>query len=206
VALTVVVSSVTAPFRARTLPNELAPVVRVMLVKRDDISYERRARPKSRGAADPPEHVACLSAVDEDNRRAAGSRQCAPDLENEHRSGLRKLRQRGGPRVDWMMTFTAAASCHELLFQHPARLFPSLVGAGKAVFLELVLMLRPPTTWSVLLVVLFTCVRPFPNLVGTGKAVFLELLLLAALILVVHVLSLAMYPANLRTRKYVAHK
>ena len=34
--------------------------------------------------------------------------------------------------------------------------FSSLVGAGKAVFLELVLMLRPLTTWSVLLVVLFT--------------------------------------------------
>jgi hypothetical protein len=30
-----------------------------------------------------------------------------------------------------------------------------LVGAGKAVFLELVLILRLPATWSVLFVVLF---------------------------------------------------
>jgi hypothetical protein len=72
-----------------------------------------------------------------------------------------------------------------------------LVGAGKAVFLELLLMLRPPTTWAVLLVVLFRWARPFPGLVGSGKAVFLELVLLGA-ILVFHVLSWAVYPANLR--------
>jgi hypothetical protein len=55
------------------------------------------------------------------------------------------------------------------------------------VFLELVLMLRPPGTWSVLVVALFTRARPFPSLVGAGKAVFLELILLSAMILVFHV-------------------
>jgi hypothetical protein len=77
-----------------------------------------------------------------------------------------------------------------------------LVGAGKAVFFELALMLRLSPR-SVLLVVLFTCARPFPCLVGAGKAVFLELVLLAVIILVFHVLSLAVYPANLRDAFFV---
>jgi hypothetical protein len=40
-------------------------------------------------------------------------------------------------------------------------------------------------------------------LVGAGKAVFLELVLLAVIILVFHVLSLAVYPANLRDAFFV---
>jgi len=73
------------------------------------------------------------------------------------------------------------------------RSLPSLVGAGKAVLFELVLMLYPLTTWSVLWVVLFTRARPFPSLVGAGKAVLLELVLLAATILIFHLFSQAVY-------------
>ena len=53
-------------------------------------------------------------------------------------------------------------------------LFPAWL-VPKAVLLELGPD-APHTTWSVLLVVLFTRARLFPSLVGAGKAVFLELL------------------------------
>jgi hypothetical protein len=66
-------------------------------------------------------------------------------------------------------------------------------------FLELLLMLLPRATWSALLVVLFRWARarPFPGLVGAGKAVLLELVLLGAIV-VFHVLSWTVYPANRR--------
>src|SRR5471030_1861782 len=73
----------------------------------------------------------------------------------------------------------------------PARAFPGLVGPGQAVFLALTRLLRSPTTWSVLLIVLFTCASPFTGLVGAGQAVFLALVLRAAPILVFHILSFA---------------
>ena len=77
---------------------------------------------------------------------------------------VRLLHQEGGARRR-----APAADAASQLLQEQCRLspafsvflemssgLPSLVGAGKAVFLELVLMLLPPTIWSVLLVVLFT--------------------------------------------------
>ena len=50
--------------------------------------YEIRGCTKSRGAADLPVHVARVSAIDHENRRVAGGRECAPDLENELRIGV----------------------------------------------------------------------------------------------------------------------
>ena len=110
------------------------------------------------------------------------------------------FRPRGA--VNQHLRSSKSGSCSVVLFTC-ARPFPGLVGAGKAVFLELVLC--PPTTWSVFLVVLFTRARPFPGLVGAGKAVFLELVVLAAMIVVFHVLSSAVYPADLRDAFFVPY-
>ena len=74
-----------------------------------------------------------------------------------------------------------------------SHLFPSLVGAGKAMC-KFVFTLRRRTIGPVLLRVLFTRASSrFPSLVGTGKAVLLELLLLAAMVIVSHVFSLSVH-------------
>ena len=55
---------------------------------RENIPCERSGRSDSRGAADLPEHVAAVSAIDHGNRRVACRRERAPDLENELRIGV----------------------------------------------------------------------------------------------------------------------
>ena len=57
----VLVSIVTAPLRAKALPDMLAPVFTVMLVERENIPLERSACTESCGAADLPKHVASLN-------------------------------------------------------------------------------------------------------------------------------------------------
>ena len=54
----------------------------------ENTAIKRRACAESRGGADLPEHVAGLSSIDEKNRRTAGSRECAPNLENEDRTAV----------------------------------------------------------------------------------------------------------------------
>ena len=59
------VSKVTAPLRANALPSKVAPVCMAIEVRAMIVAVEHRGGPEGRGAADLPEHVAGLRAVDE---------------------------------------------------------------------------------------------------------------------------------------------
>ena len=74
VSETSLLSRVTAPFCARTLPDTVAPVVKVMLVNAE-VPGERGSGAERCGTSDLPEHIAGRSAIDDVHRRVAGSGQ-----------------------------------------------------------------------------------------------------------------------------------
>ena len=87
---TVLVSIVTAPFRARALPDTRAPRCRLMLVRARMFPANVVFVKEIRGAADLPEHIAGLSTTDQRHRRASCSRKRAHRRKDVHPSAVER--------------------------------------------------------------------------------------------------------------------